>query len=280
MNSLAIADVIKSIRDLPSLPIVVMELLSSFEQQDINISALAEKVSHDQALAAKTLRLANSSFYGLSRKVTTIQQAITILGFDSVRALISAASITGNFPADRDSSFNFQAFWRHAVGTALCSKQIARAAGLNQDYAFVCGLLHDIGKLVLTTRFPSQYQEAMNYRDAHDCHILKAEKAVLGVDHPLVGRLLAENWKFPVLMQKAILNHHGPDQSDLGNIPSVVHVANAIVHALDITDEPNGLVPEISDSAWKSLNLSATDLRRVYRDTESEFEEACQVLTA
>lgn len=280
MNSLTIADVIKGIRDLPSLPIVVVELLSSFEQQDINLNALAEKVSHDQALTAKALRLANSSFYGLSRKVTTIQQAITILGFDSVRALISTAAITHNLPAGKSSAFDFQSFWQHAIGVALCSKHIARTVGLNQNYAFVCGLLHDVGKLVLTTNFPLQYQVVMKHRDAEDCHILNAERAVLGIDHTVVGRLLAENWKFPVLMQKAIFNHHAPSQSDLGDIPSVVHVANAMAHALDITHDPSGLVPELSDAAWKSLKMSEADLRRVYRDTESEFEEACQILTA
>lgn len=280
MNPLAIADVIKGIRNLPSLPILVVELLSSFEQQDINLNALAEKVSHDQALTAKTLRLANSSFYGLSRKVTTIQQAITILGFDSVRALISTSAITSNLPTDKSSAFDFQLFWQHAIGVALCSKHIARTVGLSQNYAFVCGLLHDVGKLVLTTNFPLQYQAVIKHRDTEDCHVLDAERAVLGIDHTVVGRLLAENWKFPVLMQKAICNHHAPSQFDLGDIPSVVHVANAMVHALDIMHAPCGLVPELSDAAWKSLKMSEGDLRRVYRDTESEFEEACQILTA
>lgn len=280
MNTLSMADVVKSIRDLPSLPTIVMDLLSSFEQPDINVGILADKVSQDQALAAKTLRLANSSFYGLSRKVTTIQQAITILGFDSVRALISAASITSNFRAVPNFPFNFSNFWRHAAGTALCSKQIAKIVGLNQDYAFVCGLLHDIGILVSITRFPQHYQEALKYRNLHDCHVIEAEKAVIGVDHTVVGHLLAENWKFPAVMQRAILNHHMPTQADMGGIPSVVHVANAIVHALDITDDSDDLIPDLSDEAWRSLNLSTADLHFVYRRTEAEFEEVCQILTS
>jgi putative nucleotidyltransferase with HDIG domain len=279
MNSLATEDIIKSIRDLPSPSIVVTELLSSFERPDVNLSELAEKVSHDQALVAKTLRLANSSFYGLSRKVTTIQQAIIILGFDSVRALISTASLIDIFSSGRESAFSFQAFWRQAIGVALCSKHIARAAGVNQDYAFVCGLLHDVGKLVLITGFSQQYKGVMKHCDTADCHVLKAERAVLGTDHTVVGRLLAENWKFPILMQKAISTHHAPVQADLGDIPSIVHVADAIVHALDITGEPSDMVPELSEITWNSLNLSAADLRRIYRDTESEFEEACQILT-
>jgi putative nucleotidyltransferase with HDIG domain len=280
MNTLSIEQVVKTIRDLPSLSIVVMDLIKSFESSDVNIAALAEKVSQDQALAAKTLRLANSSFYGLSRKVTTIQQAIIILGFDSVRALISAASIVESFSGGRGAGDSFHIFWRHAIGTALCSKHIAHIAGLNQNYAFICGLVHDIGKLVLTTRFPDQYREAMKYRDQHDIHGIDAEKAVLGITHAVAGRLLAESWKFPVLMQNAIANHHEPGQADLGDLPCVVHVANAVVHALNLVDESNGLVPEISEKAWKSLNISEADLRRVLHETESEFEEACQILAA
>ena len=95
MSDLSLDDLIKQIEDLPSLPAVVMELLTSVEQEDVDISVLARKVSHDSALTAKTLRLANSSLYGLQIKATTIQQAITFLGFRTTRELITAAALTG-----------------------------------------------------------------------------------------------------------------------------------------------------------------------------------------
>ncbi|KRB79536.1 HDOD domain-containing protein [Noviherbaspirillum sp. Root189] len=280
MNAIALTDVVKQVRDLPSLPLIVMELIESFEQKDISISVLADKVSHDQALAAKTLRLANSSFYGLQSKVKTIQQAITVLGFDSVRALITAAAVIDNFGAKEGTSFNFKGFWRQAIGTALCAKSLARMSNLNQDYAFISGLLHDIGKLVLVTRFPQQYEQARLHRIANDCYMLDAERAVLAVDHTAVGRALAEHWKFPPLIQRAIANHHAPLAQDLGDIPSVVHVANAVVHALDLGEQEDDLVPHIAENAWNSLNIERTALQRVFRETESEFEEVCQILAA
>lgn len=280
MNTLSVSQILKTVRDLPSLSIIVTELIGSFDSSDVNISALAEKVSQDQALTAKTLRLANSSFYGLPRKVTTIQQAIIVLGFDSVRGLIIATSMVDNFSGGKDTVDSVRVFWRHSIGTALCSKHIARVVGLNQNYAFVCGLLHDIGTLILATYFNAQYHETMKYRDEHDSHVIDAEKAVLGVTHAAIGRLLAENWKFPVLMQNAIANHHEPAQADLGDLPCVVHIANALVHALSLVDEPNALVPEISEKAWKSFNIGEADLRSVLRSTEQEFDEACQIFTA
>lgn len=278
MNALPLADVIKHIRDLPSLPVVVLEVLKSFEQKDASIGLLADKVAHDQALAAKTLRLANSSFYGLSRKVTTIQQAITILGFDSVRTLIAAAAVTDVFAGSKHAAFDFKAFWRHAIGTALCAKMLARQMNLNQDYAFVSGLLHDVGRLVMVTRFPDRYSEVMAYRSEHDCFMIDAERAVLGIDHAVVGRALAEYWKFPPAMQKAIANHHAPEEADMGDLPAIVHVAEATAHALDLTHQEDDLVPVVTENAWKSLGLSPPVFRTVCRDTEAEFEEACQVL--
>ena len=280
MTALLLADVAKNIRDLPSLSVVVMELLNSFGQEDANIGDLADKVSRDQALAAKTLRLANSSFYGLQSRVTTINQAITILGFDSVRTLITAAAVTDNFSSSKHASFDFKAFWRHSIGTALCSKMLARALNRNQDYAFISGLLHDIGKLVLVTRFPQEYAEVIAYRAEHDCYMLVAEGVVLGIDHTAVGRALAEHWKFPALMQKSIANHHAPDAQDFGDIPGLVHVADAIMHALDLTGQEHDLVPLIVEGAWNRINIAPAVLRNVFRDTESEFEEACQILTA
>lgn len=280
MNSIALTDVIKQVRDLPSLPLIVMELIESFEQEDVSIGVLADKVSHDQALAAKTLRLANSSFYGLQSKVKTIQQAITVLGFDSVRALITATAIIDNFGSKEGASFDFKGFWRQAIGTALCAKSLARMSNLNQDYAFISGLLHDIGTLVLVTRFPQQYEQARVYRATNDCYMLDAERAVLTVDHAAVGRALAEHWRFPPVIQRAIANHHAPSAQDLGDIPSVVHIANAIVHALDLGGQEDDLIPPIEENAWNSLNIERTALHSVFRETESEFEEVCQILAA
>jgi putative nucleotidyltransferase with HDIG domain len=280
MSAIKLEQVVANVRDLPTLPLIVTELIRSFEQTDVSVGDLAAKVSKDQALTAKTLRLANSSFYGLQCKVRTIEQAIAVLGFDSVRALVTSAGIIGNFGGGGAGGFDFTAFWRHAVGTALCAKSLARLAKCNQEFAFVSGLLHDIGRLVLVTGFPDQYGDAVVYRYTHDCDMLQAERSVLGLDHAAVGLALAEHWKFPLLIQRAIAHHHAPMAQDLGDIPSVVHVADAIVHALDLAGQQDELVPAIAQNAWDSLGIDNAGLRRVMLDTESEFENACQILTA
>lgn len=280
MNAIAKTDIVKRVRDLPALPLILTELIRSFDEANASIGAVAANVARDQALAAKTLRLANSSFYGLARKVKTIQQAITVVGFDSVRSMIVAVGIIDAFAGTNDIGFDFTAFWQHAIGTALCAKSLARQCNLSQDDSFISGLLHDIGRLVIVTRFPQQHAAVMAQRAAQDCQILEAERRVLGTDHAEVGRALAEHWKFPLMIQEAIGNHHAPMTTDLGGIPSVVHVANAIAHALDLGGREDSLVPPISTKAWSSLHLDAARLRSVYREAEAEFDEACQILVA
>lgn len=279
-HGIAQAEVARNIRDLPALPTIVLELIRTFDQPDVDVARLAETISHDQALAARTLRVANSSFYGLASKVKTINQAIMVLGFDTVRSLVSAGAIVHALPGAGGLHLDLSQFWRHSMATAVCARNIARRTRLNQDYAFLSGLLHDIGRLVLATRFPEQYAAAMDWRDRHDAWQVDAEQQVLGIDHQQVGLMLAEAWKFPVLIQRAIGNHHAPAVDDLGDLPSIVHVANAIVHALDLGGEAGSLVPPLSGDAWASLRLDGDMLREVFSETGEQYEEACIILSA
>ena len=278
MSQLAPDDIVRGLSDLPSLPAVVMELLGAIDQDDVDISVLAKKVSHDQALTAKTLRLANSSLYGLQVKVTTIQQAITYLGFQTTRNLITAAAITGCFPEGLCPGFDDKAFWRHSIASAACAKVLARRLRFNQDYAFTAGLLHDIGRLVLVSSFPAAYQRVMAWRSEHDSHVLDAERAVMGVDHVAAGVALAEHWQFSDTMKMAIAYHHDPEAPGAGLLAAIVHVANAIVHALDLASETDDLVPTVSAAAWTALGLNEEAYLHVFRETELQFEEIAMVL--
>lgn len=276
--TIALDDIVRHLDDLPSLPAVVMELLSSIDEEDADITVLAKKVSHDQALTAKTVRLANASLYGLQVKVTTIQQAITFLGFQTIRNLITAAAVTGCFPQGRCPGFDDKAFWRHSIATAACCKIIARRVHYNQDIAFTAGLLHDIGRLVLVTAFPDEYALVMAHRDAHDTYVLEAERLVLGVDHVDAGLALSQYWHFSDLMKAAIAYHHDPDMPGAGMLANIVHVANAIVHALDVAREEDDLVPAVSSAAWTALGLNEDACMHVFRETELQFEEITLIL--
>jgi putative nucleotidyltransferase with HDIG domain len=277
MSTVDFAQVVKRLRDLPSLPSVVLDLISSFGREDVDVTVLADKMSRDQALAAKILRLANSSFYGLAAKVRTVKQAIVVLGFDSARALAVASGVIENF-GGAARQVDVADFWRHSIAVALCAKNLARHAALDQDYAFVAGLLHDIGRLVLAIGFPTEYARVIEACARDDITVGEAELRELGVDHQRAGQLLAETWKFPPLIQRAIAHHHAPAGADLGDVPGVVHAANALVQALDLGGGPHAAVPRLLDATWDSLRLTPEQLLAVCRETEGQFEEACQIL--
>lgn len=277
---LAPEQLVQGIHDLPSLPAVVMDLLGSLEQEDIDISVLAKKVAHDPALTAKTLRLANAPAFGLQARVATIQQAVTFLGFQATRNLITAAAITGCFPAGRCPGFDDKAFWRHASASAICARALARRMRFNQDIAFTAGLLHDVGQLVLASSQPAAYGAVLAWRKQQGCSLLQAERAVLGIDHIDAGVALASHWQFSDTLRQAIVRHHDPDTPGAGLLAAIVHVADAIVHALDLAGDEDELVPPLSTVAWEAMGLNEEAYLHLFRETEQQFREMSAIMTA
>jgi len=279
MNTIVPDDVLRRVHNLPSLPTAVMELLASLDQEDVRIDVLALKIEKDQALTAKTLRLANSSFYGMAHQVSTINEAITILGFRTVRSVATTAALIGTLPGNPLSSFKVTPFWRHAIATAVCAREMAGHLDIDPEYAYITGLLHDIGRLVLVTQFQPKYEATMAYRAQHDCSLLEAEQAVLGIDHAAVGHELVEHWKFPSAMVQAVSCHHASTCVDLQPLSLVVIAANAIVHALDLSMDEDDLVPHVPTGLWSQLGLNEKTLTDVLANTEKQFSGASLVLS-
>ena len=270
--------VVAEIDQLPALPEIVNDILQNINREDLDISVLARKIAFDQTLTAKVLRYANSSYYGATGKISTIPQAITLLGMSTLRQLITAAALAVSFPDNECKGFDFKAFWHHSMGTAVCARIMARHLHLNQDFAFTAGLLHDIGQLVLVTRFTEAYEQALAWRVQEDAYMLEAERRVLGVDHMQAGHALAMRWHFPEVIDHAIVGHHKPDPAIRGSIASLIHVANAIVHALDLAGEEDDAVPPVDLSAWYNVGLDGETYQQIFRETELEFEKITVIL--
>ena len=279
MTRLSFEHVIRQIQELPSLPVVVLELLSSMDQDDTDVHVLAQKIELDQALAAKTLRIANSSFYGMQSKVTSIPQAVSVLGFHSIRTVVTACALTGSF-APVSGGFDFQAFWRHSLATAVAARLLAPHLRVNPETAFTAGLLHDLGTLVLVTRFPAEHALVRSYRQAHDCQMAEAELAVIGIDHAQVGSALAAYWKFPEAIQQAVAEHHAIECLEAGGLPLAVHLANAVALALDLAGVDDALVPPLSLSGWRSIALDEQAWFALLRQTEHTFDEMSRIMLA
>lgn len=272
------AQIAGKVRDLPPMPAVVMELIASLGKDDLQAEELSRKLSRDQALSAKTLRLANSSFYGLARRVDSVQEAIAILGLRTVRTVVMAAGVTGSFGKPRHEGFGFDAFWRHSIGTALCAQALAAELRMDSEVGFTIGLLHDVGRLALVSGFPDQYARTIQYQRQHDCPWTAAEQETLGIDHAAAGGCIAEHWRFSPVIVQAIAGHHSPAPQPGPDLMGLAHLADCMSHALGLAHQDDEYVPPLDPGTWAALAPKAESCYAVFAQAESQLEGVCRAL--
>jgi putative nucleotidyltransferase with HDIG domain len=240
-------------RDLPALPAAVLELLDLFARDAIGGQALAVRIASDPALSAKTLRLANSSFYGLARQVSSLGEAVAVLGLRTMRSVVTMAALTSGVARPVCEGFDFPTFWRHAIAVAVSAKLIAVEIGADSEAAFTAGLLHDMGRLVMASGHPLLYAQVLAHGDGRGRALAEREHEVFGIDHSQAGALVAEHWRFPSAIVDAIGGHHplGWAQGAPG-LTDLVGLADELVHSME---ECTTLPPECQQ-AWQDLGLA------------------------
>lgn len=271
---------IEHLKQLPPLPSVVTDLIASMSDDDASITDIVKKITFDQGLTARVLRVANSPFYGLQSKVGTINDALVVLGFRAVRSMVLALGINGAFRLDQCTGFDAYAYLRHCVGAALAARALAPMAGQNVELAFTAALLHDIGQLVLASSFSDDYALALAYREKHDCPLVVAERDILGLDHAEVGAILAETWRFPECLRLAIARHHSPAGELADSLADVVHIADSFAHALGLSGMPGEMVMPIDRTAWERLGLDGELCTGVLAKIDANFEDSWQIFRA
>ncbi len=278
MSALTAEGILRSIHELPALPAAVLELIQSLGNSQISAEQLAAKISQDQAIAAKTLRLANSSFYGLPRQVSSISEATTILGLRTLRSVATAAGVVGQFSVIRCEGFDFDAFWRHSIGTALTARALAQRTRMDEDAAFTLGLLHDIGRLVLVSSYEEEFVQVVAYQQQHDCLMHIAERHQFGVDHADVGAVVAEHWHFAPEVVASIAQHHRPPTGVARSLTDLLHVADNIAHGLDLSRSSNDMVPWLALDAWSRVGLRDCDYAIVFAAVDEQHDSVCAAL--
>lgn len=263
---------------LPALPVVATELLASLDEDDIDVATLARHITSDQSLAARALRVANSPFYGMAGRVTTIQDAVVILGFRAVRSLVLSSLLVKAVDHVGGGQKNSRGFWRHAVAVALCARGLARFSGTCVDTAFTAGLLHDIGRIFLAACFPEHTRAAHLRQQEMRGAFIQAEHEVLGLDHGVAGGVLARQWGFPSPIADAIARHHDPDQGDAAELTDLCHGADILAHALDVDGHAHAAVPQISGAAWARLEPDWKVMSGLMRRVEADLEDTCLAL--
>jgi len=270
--------ILSRIKDLPPLPEVVNELMRFMNDDGTSGDYIAEKLAEDPALSAKALRLANSSFYGLSRQILSIPEALKVLGRRTVGLMVLAAAATDALKVRNDIGFNAKSFWRHAMGAALSGQALAKCLHMNPDIGFTVGLLHDIGQIALACIVPERYAEAVAFQRRHDSLIVDAEREVLGTDHAVVGGVLAEYWQFAPAIVESIAQHHSPTMHHGPGLVGLAHMADAISHALGLSGDEHEAVPPTPPDIWAALSPGNDACMKIFADVEDQFEDVCAAL--
>lgn len=266
------------VRALPSLPAVVMELIASLGKDSLSSEEIALKLSRDPALSAKTLRMANSAFYGMTRQIGSIPEALTILGMRTVRTVVVAAGVTGSFKEPLVPGFVFAGFWRHAVGAALCGQALARELKMDSDIGFAAGLLHDIGRIALACSYTEAYTEVLAHQRENDLLLVDAERSLMGIDHAVAGARIAEHWRFSPVVVEAIEFHHTPAMQHGPGLVGLTHLADAFSHALGFSGETDETVPPTPSDIWAAMFPGEEACMRTFGQVQDQFEDVCHAL--
>ncbi len=232
-----LSTIVMSTRDLPAMPVVASKVLELSADPNTSAHQLQQIISDDQAMTARILKIANSAMYSCSRKIKTLTDAIVMLGFNSIRSLVvtSAARNLYNTKTSH-SGLKERLMWEHSIGTAFACRLLVepRLPGLTEE-AFLAGLLHDIGKLVLTMRLPAEFDVIVQTVYNENRSFVETEREYLGFDHARVGSLLVNKWKFSPELEHVILNHHSPEAlSPEDPLLLYLDLGNKLCHRLGI----------------------------------------------
>lgn len=225
--------ILDKLHQLPAMPLVVREVMSSFRNANVGSAIMARKIELDQGLSARVLRVANSSFYGLSREVGSIQDAVTVLGFDTVRSLVVSAGFTRAFPANADELFDRHAYWMRSFKVASYTEALAQCLGGVRQLSFTSGLFYDVGQLVLSICIPEKFADILAQQKASGLNLIEVEQSMLGFDHSEIGAEMAKHWNFPPEIEHAINFWRIPEHEPFEPVSGMVYVAVLLERGLN-----------------------------------------------
>ena len=256
------ATIFNQSQDLPHIPRVVQELIESFQNEDVDVDELSSKVSLDQVLTAKVLRLANSAHYGVPRTVANTNDAIMLLGFNTLRTMVLASGVTSSFKAPE--GFDKNAFWKEAFAIGALAKWLAPyVQGADKETAFTCGMLHSIGSLLIRMVMPGE-AISIDEAEALGGKRYSLEQGQLGFDSAQVGAELAKRWKFPEEMQNAIAEQNNPEKDeDFGIYGGILFIAKYLHQAHKDDWKDDRIIEEFPLAVAQKIGM---DTEKAYQD--------------
>lgn len=274
-----------NVEKLPTLPNVVAKLLKVMEDPESKVEEVMQIVSEDQAMVTNILKLVNSASYSLSKKITNLSQAIVIMGFYNIKQLIIGTSVVNMFINHTKSDFSREEFWRHSVATASTARLISKKIKYPYpEEAFVGGLIHDIGKLILEQSLHKSFMKTLEYSKKNYIPLIKAEEEIIGINHAEVGSFFAQKWGLPEVYidvlekhHKSILKNSSLDDSEK-KLLSIVKISNNFVKKKYIGNSGNQVITSLTPPYLKFIRITLGELDNLYEWIKGETEVVMEQL--
>lgn len=262
---------------LPSLSHVAMKVVSIASKEDVTVKQITEVVQNDPSLTARILKVANSSLYSFRRKITTLSQAVSLLGMSAIRNIALCVSVLDSFPTNKVSGFDYRHFWEFSLYSALLCKLTAQKINNKiEEEAFLVGLLQNIGSLIFAKYFPHKYSKIVENSSLDYENIINLEIEEWGIDHQKVGRILIHRWELPEIFSKAVMYHHNPenvpaDDSSFSDLIWIVHLSGRMVKALFSSNTE--LIGNEKKRYKDIFNIEEAEINEIISKVTSEIKE-------
>ncbi len=257
--------IVDKINTLPSLSPVVQRISKVIGDQNSSAKDVVDVLRLDPSIAGRVLRLANSAYIGMPSTVSSLQNAVVLLGIKRIHSLIFSSSILSSFKDDRNCAFDRIRFWQHSVIVALVCESIGkhlikRHESIDPGELFCAGILHDIGKLVLATYAPDSMIASYEKANATNTPLYVNEEEE--ISHMTIGAMVAKQWNFPPSLVMPIVHHHTPRQTKMfkRNV-AITHIADIIVHVLGMNTIENEIIPAFDESSITMIGLEEEYLK-------------------
>lgn len=275
MGKITLVKLLEKIKEMPPLPQSVTQILEISKNTKSSAQDLAKVFERDPALAANILKIANSSFYGFTRKISTMTHAIVCLGLDTVKSIALTSStqemLNNEIPAyDLEKGMLLQ----HSITCATCARIIAQRIGYKDcEEAYTAGLLLDIGKVILSRFAEDQFNQIIEKTKDNKTPFNIAEQEVLGFDHPRIGGRIIKKWNLPPILIEAVQYHHQPDKAKTNKtLTYIVHLADAISDMLGIGLGSDGLMYVFEENTLDVLGLSKEGMESIMSELVDKIQ--------
>lgn len=275
--------IVKACRNLPTIPAIALEVLRLSRDENADLRQIANVIARDVALSSRLLKVVNSSFYGLRRKVSTISQAVVMLGLASVKTLALGFSLADGLSGHRAKTGGLKQYWRRSLLLGVASRTFAeKRIPILREEAFVAGLLADIGTFAMGEALGDDYAEFVVSDQANHIAMLEREREQFGVGHQEVGRHMAESWHLPELLTIPVGCHHSPEEC--GDVDPMVADLAGVVYAANLCAETfcgqpsQEDVARFEEAAQKYVGVDQAACRELIENLHTDVDEVGTLL--